>query len=199
MKKSITSELIFAVGLAICAALLAINDMGASKYGDEEVKLTNEKASYFQWYHSKSIKQTIAEGHLELMQLLVSSGSIKKEMEPSIQRLIKKTKASIRSYKRRKREILIGSKRLPRSQWTQTRNGKLGQIVGAKELEKKLVVLNKVSAWFEFGTLFFQLSLVAGAIGILLVNRSFKRIFLAALYTTGFSGIFCMLQAYLSL
>ena len=199
MNKSIKSELVFAVGLTLCAAFLAINDMGSSKYGDEEVKLTNEKSSYYQWYHSKSIKQTIAEGHSQLMQLLLSSGSIKKEMEPSIQKLIKRTNASIRRYKGQKREILLGSRQLPKSQWFQTRNGKLGQVVGAKELEKKLIVLNRASAWFEFATLFFQLSLVAGAIGILLINRTFKRVFMAALFITGTSGTFCMLQAYLFL
>jgi hypothetical protein len=47
------------VVIALFAALMSISDLFAGKYGDDEILLTNEKASAYLWYQSKSIKETL--------------------------------------------------------------------------------------------------------------------------------------------
>src|SRR3954463_16082186 len=69
-------ELRFGLTLAIFAAALAINDLGAGKFGDDEIKETNEKASSYMWYQSKGIKESLAEGQRDLIRTLLQAGAI---------------------------------------------------------------------------------------------------------------------------
>src|SRR5262249_45939345 len=55
-------ETVFALSLAIFAALLALNELGAQKYGQEELRLSNEKTGAYLWYQSKGLKESVAEG-----------------------------------------------------------------------------------------------------------------------------------------
>ncbi|MBL8431496.1 MAG: DUF4337 family protein, partial [Dechloromonas sp.] len=54
-EKSSTFEMICGLTLAILAAVLAITDLGAGKYGDDEIIAHNQKANAFEWYQAKGI------------------------------------------------------------------------------------------------------------------------------------------------
>src|SRR5687768_6133065 len=62
-----------AIVLAFIAALLAITDLAAGKYGSEEIKLVNEKTSDYLWYQSKGIKESLVEGQRDMLQVLLST------------------------------------------------------------------------------------------------------------------------------
>ncbi len=60
-------------------ALLAVTDMGVSKYGDDELIGNNTKANVYAWYQSKSVKQSLVEGQRDLLNTLIELGSIRSE------------------------------------------------------------------------------------------------------------------------
>lgn len=69
-------EIIAAITLAIFAAVLAVTDLGAGKYGDDEIIGANAKANVYAWYQSKSVKQSLVEGQRDMIKTLLVSGSI---------------------------------------------------------------------------------------------------------------------------
>ena len=69
-------ELLFGITITLFAAVLAVNELGGGKYGDDEIKLTNERSSRYLWYQSKGIKATLAEGQRETMKLLLATGGL---------------------------------------------------------------------------------------------------------------------------
>ncbi|MDO9280585.1 MAG: DUF4337 family protein [Pseudomonadota bacterium] len=69
-------ELLAGLTLAVFAAVLAVVDLGGGKYGDDEIIGTNEKASLYQWYQSKSIKQAIVEQQQGLLTALLDAGAV---------------------------------------------------------------------------------------------------------------------------
>ena len=60
-------ELITGLLIAVFAAILAIVDLGAGKFGKEQILANNQKTEAYQWYQSKSIKQTLTESHRDLI------------------------------------------------------------------------------------------------------------------------------------
>ena len=69
-------ELKIGLTLALFAAVLAVVDLGGGKFGDDEIIGTNEKANLYQWYQSKSIKQSIIEQEVQLLTGLVEAGAV---------------------------------------------------------------------------------------------------------------------------
>ncbi len=55
-------DLAFPVVMSLFAGSLAINDLYGGKYGDDEILMGNLRASDYQWYQSKGIKETITGG-----------------------------------------------------------------------------------------------------------------------------------------
>src|SRR5215204_4934191 len=76
--------------LALFAAVLAVTDLGAGKYGDDELIAHNEKNGAYLWYQSKGIKETLVEGQRDTLQSLVDAGSIRPEQLAAVQGLISK-------------------------------------------------------------------------------------------------------------
>src|SRR3954465_10087228 len=72
-------ELFIGVVIAIFAAVLAINDLGAGRYGDDEMIAHNNQTKMYNWYQAKSIKETLYEGQLDLLTTLEKTNSIKEE------------------------------------------------------------------------------------------------------------------------
>ena len=102
-------ELMCAITIAIFAAVLAMTDLGSSKYGDDEIMGTNEKSNVYAWYQSKSIKQSLEEGQRDLLKTLLESGSIMEDKVPALQSLVSKLDEDITRYKQEKKELLVGS------------------------------------------------------------------------------------------
>lgn len=182
-------EFLFGLTLALFAALLAINDLGAGKYGDDELQLSNEKTSAYLWYQAKGIKESLTEGQKDLLEVLLDSESIRAEQRDSLTRLVQDLGTQVGRYKKEKKEILMGSAYVGEENWVQDVAGQLGKVVGAKEIEDRLAVLGAAGERFDLANLFLQLSLVLGAIGILMRQQRAKVAFFALMTTSGVTGV----------
>src|SRR5262245_29043185 len=100
-------ELRFGLTLAIFAAALAINDLGAGKFGDDELKETNEKASAYMWYQAKGIKESLAEGQRDLIQTLLQGGAVAEEKASDLRKVAEQLDAEVARYQKDKKEILL--------------------------------------------------------------------------------------------
>ncbi|MEM5789725.1 MAG: DUF4337 family protein, partial [Syntrophobacteraceae bacterium] len=180
-------ELITALVLAILAAILAITDLGAGKYGDDEIMGTNEKANIYDWYQSKSIKQSLLEGQKDLLKTLMDSGSIRQEQLASLQSLMLTLDADISRYKKEKKELLLGSAAVGKENWVQDIDGEYGKVIGAKEWESKLALLGRAGDKFDLAVLFLQLCLVIGAVSLVLREARLKWIFFGGMVLLGLS------------
>ena len=190
-------ELMTAFALAFFAAILAITDLGGSKFGDDEIIGANEKASIYAWYQSKSVKQSLLEGQRDLTRTLVDSGSIAQDRIPSLESLAKELEEDIFRYKKEKNELLLGSAAVGKENWSQDIDGELGKVVGAKEWEKKLDILGRAGDKFDRAVLFLQLCLVIGAVSLVLQEVKLKWVFFSAMVLLGGVGIVFSAQAFL--
>lgn len=160
------SEIIAAMTIAMIAAILSVTDLFAGKYGDDAIIATNEKANMYQWYQAKGIKQGIIEGQRDLAKLLVDSGAIALERKAPIENWINSLNKDIERYKQEKNEILKG---------TQATGGKSllqkdGAVTGSKQWEARLAILGPAGDIFNMALFYLQISLVLGAISIVLKN-----------------------------
>ena len=189
-------ELRFGLTLAIFAAALAINDLGAGKFGDDELKETNEKANAYMWYQSKGIKESLAEGQRDLVGTLLMSGTIAEDKVDELTRFATGLDAEIARYQREKKEILLGSTAVGQENWAQEIDGKLGQVVGAKERERTIDKLALAGDVFDLGTLCLQLCMVLGAIGLLLKIPQGRRVTWLTVIGLGCAGTLFCIRAY---
>ena len=102
-------ELICGLTIAFLAAILAVTDLGASKYGDDEIIGNNAKANVYAWYQSKSVKQSLVEGQRDLLNTLIESGSIRSEQVSALQTHVNDLEEQIQRYNKEKKELLLGS------------------------------------------------------------------------------------------
>lgn len=189
-------ETISGLTLAILAAVLAVTDLGAGKYGDDEIIGTNEKASAYSWYQSKSLKQTVLEQQAQLLRSLTLAGSVSPESRAGVDAQLVELDNEIVRYKAEKKEILEGSDAVGPEGQVLEEEGKLGQIVGAKEWEAKLAVLGEAGDVFDLSTLFLQLCLVVGAVGLVLQQSHLRWAFYAAMVACGAVGSFYSVAAF---
>lgn len=190
-------ELRFGLTLAIFAAALAINDLGAGKFGDDEIKETNEKSNSYMWYQSKGIKETLAEGQRDLIHTLLKAEVIAPDKVSELSKVADKLHAQVERYKKEKHEILIGSTGVGKENWVQEVDGQLGRVIGSKEREKVLERLSAAGDVFDFGTLCLQLCMVLGAIGLLLKIPQGRKLTLATVISLGVIGTLFCIRAYM--
>ncbi len=176
------------VVIAIFAALMAVSDLFAGKYGDDEIIGTNEKAAAYQWYQSKSIKQSLVEGEQALLKTLLKSGSISISSTKGIEEHVTLLDKKINKYDKEKKEILLGSSKVGKENWAQDVEGELGKVVGAKEIEENLTRLSSAGDKFDVATLFFQMSLVVGAISLVLKKEKVQLFFFYTMICFGMIG-----------
>jgi hypothetical protein len=177
-------EALCGILIALFAAVLAVTDLGAGKYGDDELIAHNEKNNAYLWYQSKGIKETLVEGQRDTLQSLVAAGSIRPEQLPAIQGLIQKLDGKVERYGKEKKEILLGSAAVGQEGWAQDVDGEMGKVVGAKEWEGKAGVGNT----FDTSTLFLQICLVLGAISLVVQAGTTRRTFFLGLIVLGLIG-----------
>lgn len=195
-KKSNRFELMSGLTLAILAAVLALNDLAAGKYGEDELKGGNEKATALAWYQSKSIKRNLLEGQKDMVSTLVEGGAVKPEAAEAMKKMTEKLDKDILRYKKEMKEIMLGSKTVGEKEWAQDMDGKMGQVKGAKEWEAEVAKLNDAGDRFDLGTLFLQLSLVLGAVSLVLSEEKMKRAFYVCMVTMGTIGLICSVTAF---
>jgi len=190
-------EVVCGVLIAVFAAVLAITDLGAGKYGDDELIAHNEKNGAYVWYQTKGIKETLVEGQRDTLQALVAADSIRSEQLPAVQELVRNLDAEVRRYGKEKKEILLGSATVGRENWAQDVNGEMGKVVGANEWEAKANALNEVGDVFDYATFFLQLCLVFGAISLVIQRQPMRRTFFWGMNLLGVIGaVFSVLAFY---
>jgi len=190
-------ELLMGLLIAVFAAALAINDLGAGRYGDDEKIAIDNHAQMYSWYQSKSIKQSLVKGQVELLQTLEQAKAINTTYKSAIDSHVVKMKSKIAKYDKEMEEIQKGSAALGKDKWIQEdAEGKLGNIVGAEEWKRTYEILGQAGDKYDMGTLFLQLCLVLGAIGLVIQEASTRRIFLFLMLGLGFIGVYFTVIAY---
>jgi len=195
-KKGSNLEIWIGLVLAIFAAVLAINDLGAGRYGDDEKIAHNKHTEMYNWYQSKSIKQSLLKGQIELLKNLDLAEAIKPELREPIQTNIAKLQKKIDSYDREMKEIQLGSKGVGEENWAQDVGGEMGKITGAEEWKAVYEKLGDAGDVFDLGTLFLQLCLVCGAISLILQGAGARKAFIIVMVVLGLIGAFYTWQAY---
>lgn len=185
-------EIIFGMMLAVFAGILAVNDLLGGKYGSDELKWVNEKSQAYQWYQSKSIKQSLAEGQRELINTLLIAGVVDKSAVEQLRALGETISGKMQRYEKEKTEILRGSQNIGEENWVQKVDGKLGQILGAQELDQAIGELGSMLDFLDLASLCLQLALVTGAIGIVMGRLSMKLGFMVVSFTAGTAGLICL-------
>lgn len=189
-------EIICGLTLAVLAAVLAVTDLGGGKYGDDEIIGTNEKSSAYAWYQAKSMKQTVLEQQQALLSALTAAGSVTPEARPVVDAQIASLDQDIARYKAEKHEIMEGSEAVGKEGQVLELDGKLGQITGAKQWEARLTVLGAAGDVFDLSTLYLQLCLVLGAVGLVLQAPKMRWTFYAAMVLCGAVGAVYSVQAF---
>ena len=191
-------ELRLGLFIAIFAAALAISDLFAGKFGDDEIISHNEQTKSYNWYMSKSIKQGMEEGHLNILQSMIAGGMVQEGREAAVDSLMKETEKEIRRYGREKKEILAGSASLDSTEWAQDKNGKFGEIIGANEWAEKAEKLGAAGDLFDLASLFLQMCLVMGAVGLVIGSIRLKHLFFWLLVILGSLGTYFSVMAWLA-
>ena len=181
-------EILCSIFLSVFAAILAVNNLLANKFGEDEIIAQNQSANTYQWYNSKSIKKTILENQRNLLTILLRSGSISGKNTAVFEEQVVFFNEEIARYNKEKKEILLGSQHVGKENWTQKIDGKLGQIVGAKEWEKKAALLNDQGDYHDVSTLLLQISLVICAIILVLHTDKIKKILFSVMLVFGGIG-----------
>lgn len=176
------------VVIAIFAAIMALTDMFAGKYGDDEIKFINEKSSAYMWFQAKSIRETVTEGQRDLINTMLENKSVSADQATKLGEHTKRLTAKIEKYEKEKMEILKGSASVGEANWAQDVNGELGKVTGALEYEQKINILGEAGDQFDLSNLFFQLCLVMGAISLVVKQYSLKKVFFTVMMTVGIIG-----------
>lgn len=171
---SVASERSEAVGgvlIAFFAALMAISQMVNGELEEEMMIAHNKVVNYSNWYQSKSIKETLKESELDYLNTLVISEMAPAEKLGDILLKMEDVKEDMARYKAEKTEILLGSSSVGRENWAQDLDGKMGQIVGVQEWEALAEEYDIATKKFDLGMLFFQISIVLGAVCIIIYDN----------------------------
>lgn len=176
------------VMIAIFAAIMAITDMFGGKYGEDEIKFINEKSSAYMWYQAKSIRATVTEGQRDMINTLLENKTIPESSAGKLKEHTAKLNGKVERYEKEKNEILKGSETVGEANWAQDVGGKMGQVTGALEYEKKIQVLGDAGDMFDLSSLFLQLCLVMGAIGIVVKKPHLQKAFFYIMLSLGLIG-----------
>jgi hypothetical protein len=190
-------EMLIGLLLALWAAVLAACDLGGSNADNGTLLLANEAASAYSWYQSKSIKQSLAENELALLETLSESGSIAPAAAAGIQDRLTASAGDVDRLKKEKTEILKGSAAVGEANWAQDVDGKLGVVTGAQEYEAKSEALAGVGDTFDNGSLLLQLCLAVGALCLLFNQPAPRSLFFWAMNALGAGGLYFCTIGYL--
>lgn len=196
-EKSSGFEIICGLTLAVLAAVLAVTDLGAGKYGDDEIIAHNQKANAFQWYQAKGIKQSLVEGQRDMIRIMLESGVIPAENREKMSGMMAGLDEEIGRYKRERKEIMLGSRGVGQENWVLDEGGKLGQVKGAREWEAETTTLGAVGDTFDIATFFLQICLVMGAISLIVKGVRMRNTFYGLMLLLGAVGTTYSVMAYI--
>jgi hypothetical protein len=199
VKETKNLELFIGVVIAVFAAVLAINDLGGGRYGDDEMIAHNNQTKMYNWYQAKSIKETLYEGQLDLLTTLEKTNSIKEEHQNVVDSFKTQKANQIKRYDLEKEEILNGSANVDKDKWTlkDEKTGEKGTTIGAKQWEEEADKLGTAGDMFDLSSLFLQICIVFGAISLVLQEASTRKIFFYLMIGMGLAGTYFTIHAYL--
>lgn len=171
-----------AIIITIFAAILAVNGLFGGKYGDDEMIAHQKQSQMYSWYQSKGQKKMLAESKRDMIEMFEKSGLINNQHISYFDSVYAKNEKNIARYDKEKDEIQYGSAKVGKENWVQEQDGELGKIVGAEEYEAEANKLGTAGDYFDYGDLALNLSLVLGAISLVLSSVNDKVKFLR--YTT---------------
>ena len=189
-KSSLSWEMIYGITLAVAAAILGVGDLMGGNADNTQIALINEKSAAYQWYQSKSIKETLVESQRDLMQSFLDVGIVQSDKVGLVNDQLTQLTKKVDRYGKEKREILLGSATVGKEHWVQDIKGKLGEVVGAEEYAAKIEAAGEAADRFDMSGLLLQLCLVMGAIGLLISEEKFKRSIYFVLLGLLVGGIF---------
>ena len=189
-------EVICGVTIAVFAALFAITDIGARHFSDDELIANNEKATAYQWYQAKTIRETIVESQGDTINLLIEAGVVSPEKSAAVEDLSAHATVEAARYAREKNEILLGSKAVGEENWAQDFNGEMGEIVGAAEWDTRARKLGAAGGKFDLATLLLQLSVVLGPISLVSSAPIVRKSFFRATILVGLVGVIGSVHAF---
>jgi hypothetical protein len=208
-------EMFTGLVLAIFAAILAVTDLYAGKYGDDEKEALGEKNNQYSWYQSKDQKKTqqemqkiLFESELENKEGLANlaaklngaspdaptSNPALEETRKNIEGKIAKIDAKIKRYEIEKNIIMDGAKHVAPEKMDEFKKideksfDEMKETIGAKEWESKAAALGEAGDQYDLATLFLQMCLVLGAIALVLQQKGLKYVFVASMIGLGVIG-----------
>lgn len=190
-------QLICGVTLGVFAAIMAVNNIGGSRWGAEEIKAANEKSSAYAWYQAKSIKESLMENHRDNVAAELESTRITALHRAVLEKDLLKLNAELQRYKKEKREILEGSESVGEKNWVIAHNGGLGKVKGAKDWEKALKLYEDAGDQFDYSALCLNLAIVLGSISLLISRPSVRNAFFAGMLTFGGIGTYWLITAFI--
>ena len=123
-KRAARFEMVAGIIIAFFTAILAINGMAGDSYGSAILLANTEKASTYDWYSSKSIKQTLVENEIHTLEALVDSEDMSMSDKIALKNNIYDLQERVDRYSKEKKEILVGSAALDESEWIQDVDGR---------------------------------------------------------------------------
>jgi Domain of unknown function (DUF4337) len=175
--------------LALFAAILAIVGILSDKAGDDEKEALSEKNNAYQWYQSKSIKQTLTENELNLFNAMSLNGDVTEKESSVLDSIKTKLKKKISKYIKDKDEIMRGSKKVGKENWSQEdEQGNLGNIMGVDDWKEVGEKLGDAGDQYDKSNMFLQLCLVLGAICLITPSDGTKKGFMIGMILLGISG-----------
>lgn len=190
-------ELLMGLLIAVFAAALAINDLGAGRYGDDEKMANDNHAQMYSWLQSKSIKQSLVKGQVELLNDMGQAEAINPAYKTVMKLHVDTMKQKVAKYQKEMNEIQWGSDSVGKENWAQEdADHKFGNITGAEQWKATAQILGEAGDKYDLGTLFLQLCLVLGAIGLVVQSPGTRKIFLALMVGLGILGLWYTVHAY---
>ncbi len=199
---SVASEKAEAIGgvlIAVFAALMAIAQLVNGELEEEMMIAHNKVVNYSNWYQSKTIKESLKESEVDYLQTLMNTDMISEDKRPMVNSKIAETTQKIAKYAAEKKELLLGSANIPEKEWAQDIDGEMGVITGLKEWEQLAEDYDNATKMFDLGLLFFQISIVLGAVCIILYdNPLLQKTFIVLMIVFGIIGIAFSAYGYLT-
>lgn len=177
-----------ALTITVFAAFLAINGLFGGKYGDDEMIAHQKQTQMFTWYQSKGQKKMLAENKKDIIEIFEKSGDISGQHLKYLDSLSETTEKDIKRYSDEQNEIRQGSIAVGKSNWVQEQDGELGKIIGAEEYKIEADKLGRAGDFFDYGDLALNLSLVLGAVSLILNGKRQKLLYLNITFVLGVIG-----------
>jgi hypothetical protein len=185
-------EMFAGVVIAIFTAFLAINGLAGDSYGSSILIANGEKASAYDWYNSKSIKQILVEENRATLDGLVSAGAVSSGASSVLAEHISDLDTRIEKYQKEKTEILKGSNTIGEADWVQDVDGEMGKVIGAQDWEVEIDALNEAGGKTDLAGLFLEICLVMGAISLVMQGYKTKMKFMMLTIALGALGVIFM-------